>query len=389
MSERDGRHLRAVAHSDLSGHGDGMQIARHEDALYVGHLGTSGMGTSILDVSEPRSPRVVHQMRAPAGSHTHKVQVGDGLLLVNEEQFRGGSPFAAGLNVYDVDDPFDPKLIGRFESGGLGVHRIVYTGGRYAYVSAIPDGFDDRIWVVVDLTDPEQPTEAGRWWWPGMWRGGGEQPSWSPPQRYAAHHALLDGNIAYLAYGDAGMVVLDISSVGAPAVISKLEWSPGGDTHTCLPLPGRKLVVTTDEAVKDRCAEEEKLVRVVDVSDRSAPEVVGVCPPPARAFCERGLRFGPHNLHENQPGSYRSERLVFVTYFNAGVRVYDLDDPVAPVEVGSWVPEPPPGQEAPQINDLYVDVSGLVLTTDRISGGLYVLEASDELAQMMDEARLP
>ena len=83
------------------------------------------------------------------------------------------------------------------------------------------------------------------------------------------------------------------------------------------------------------------------------------------------------------------KKLVFVTYFNAGVRVYDLDDPVAPVEVGSWVPEPPPGQEAPQINDLYVDVSGLIFTTDRISGGLYVLEASDELAQMMDEARLP
>jgi hypothetical protein len=130
-------------------------------------------------------------------------------------------------------------------------------------------------------------------------------------------------------------------------------------------------------------------VRVVDVSDRSAPEVVGVCPPPSRAFCERGLRFGPHNLHENQPGSYQSEKLVFVTYFNAGLRVYDLDDPAAPVEVGSWVPEPPPGQEAPQINDLYVDVSGLIFTTDRISGGLYVLEASDELAQMMDEARLP
>jgi len=389
VSEGDGRNLRAVAHSDLSGHGDGMQIARHEDALYVGHLGTSGMGTSILDVSEPRRPRVLRQLPAPGGSHSHKVQVGDGLLLVNEEQFRGGSPFAAGMNVYDLSDPFDPKLKGRFESGGLGVHRIVYTGGRYAYVSAIPDGFDDRIWVVVDLADPERPTEAGRWWWPGMWRGGGEQPSWSSSRRYAAHHALLDGANAYLAYGDAGMVVLDVGSVSAPTVISKLEWSPGGDTHTCLPLPGRKLVVTTDEAVKDRCAEEEKLVRVVDVSDLSSPQVVGVCPAPERAFCERGLRFGPHNLHENQPGSYRSERLVFVTYFNAGVRVYDLDYPAAPVEVAFWVPEPPPGQEAPQINDLYVDVSGLIFTTDRISGGLYVLEASDELAQVMEEARLP
>jgi hypothetical protein len=389
MSEGGGHQLRAVAHSDLSGHGDGMQVARHEDALYVGHLGTSGMGTSILDVSDSRHPRVVRQLSAPAGSHSHKVQVGDGLLLVNEEQFRGGSPFAAGMNVYDLSDPFDPQLVGRFESGGLGVHRIVYTGGRYAYASAIPEGFDDRIWVVVDLADPEQPTEAARWWWPGMWRGGGEQPSWSPSRRYAAHHALLDGDIAYLAYGDAGMVVLDIGNVENPTVISKLEWSPGGDTHTCLPLPGRRLVVTTDEAVKDRCAEEEKLVRLVDVAEPSSPRVVGICPPPERAFCDHGLRFGPHNLHENQPGSYRSERLVFVTYFNAGVRVYDIDEPAAPTEVAYWVPDPPQGQEAPQINDLYVDTSGLIFTTDRISGGLYVLEVSDELAEVMEEARLP
>ncbi|MDQ3661102.1 MAG: hypothetical protein M3454_08625 [Actinomycetota bacterium] len=53
------------------------------------------------------------------------------------------------------------------------------------------------------------------------------------------------------------------------------------------------------------------------------------------------------------------------------------------------MPEPPPSQEPPQINDLYVDDSGLIFTTDRISGGLYVLEASDELAEIMEEARLP
>jgi hypothetical protein len=32
-------------------------------------------------------------------------------------------------------------------------------------------------------------------------------------------------------------------------------------------------------------------------------------------------RFGAHSLHENQPGAYRSERLVFATYLPAGVRV--------------------------------------------------------------------
>src|SRR6185312_17003411 len=97
--------------------------------------------------------------------------------------------------------------------------------------------------------------------------------------------------------------------------------------------------------------------------------VAGVCPPPDDTF--RQLRFGPHNLHENRVGSYRSERLVFVTYFNAGLRVYDLADPERPVEVASWLPEPPAGQAAPQLNDLFVQADGLVWVTDRIRGGLY------------------
>jgi hypothetical protein len=385
----ESHHLRALAHCDLGGYGDGMQVVRQENALYVGHLGTSGMGTSILDVSDPRAPKLVRQFPAAPGSHSHKVQVGDGLLLINEEQFHGGDPFAAGMVVYDVADPLDPKPVGRFESGGLGVHRIVYTGGPYAYVSAIPEGFEDRIWVIVDLSDPEHPVEAGRWWWPGAFVGGGEKQEWPEGRRYAAHHALLDGDVAYLAYGDAGMVVLDVADRAAPQVLSQLNWSPGGDTHTCMPLPGRKLVVTTDEAVRDRCDEPEKLVRVVDVADVRSPEVIANCPPPPNRdfFCRRGLRFGPHNLHENLPGSYRSETLVFVTYFNAGLRVYDLTDARAPREIAHWMPETPPGQEAPQINDLYVDDSKLIYTTDRITGGLYVLEPDDELAEAMEAAR--
>jgi hypothetical protein len=268
------------------------------------------------------------------------------------------------------------------------VHRIVYTGGRYAYVSAIPDGFDDRIWVIVDLADPEHPVEAGRWWWPGMHVAAGETATWPEGARYAAHHALLDGDIAYLGFGDANLVVLDVTDVAEPKQIGGLMWEPGGDTHTCLPLPRRALVVATDEAVKDDCREPTKLVRVIDVSEPAAPRLLGVCPPPSDDHCRRGLRFGPHNLHENLPGSYQSDTLVFVTYFNAGLRIYDLSTPEAPVEVASWVPDPPAGQKAPQMNDLYVDAGLDVYVTDRISGGLYVLRPDAELARAMESARL-
>jgi len=352
--------FRLLAHHDLGGFGDGMQVVREGDALYVGHFGPSGMGTSVLDVSDPAAPRLVEQWPAPPGTHTHKVQVADGLLLVNEEQFRGGAGHAAGLVVYDVSQPLAPRRIGRLETGGRGVHRIVYTGGRYAHASATPEGFGDRIWIVVDLADPERPAEAARWWL--------DEPQ-PEGKRYAAHHALLDGATAYLGYGDAGMVVLGVADIRKPRQLARLEWD-GGDTHTCLPLPGRKLVVVTDEQVVDGDAE-ERLVRVVDVADPAAPRVVGVCPPPPRRHGE--LRFGPHNLHENRPGSFVSERFVYVTYFSGGLVVYDLEDPAAPRIAGHWQPEAPTGQAAPQTNDLFVDADGLIWLTDRIGGGLSVI----------------
>jgi len=129
--------------------------------------------------------------------------------------------------------------------------------------------------------------------------------------------------------------------------------------------------VVTDEQVVDGKAE-PRLVRVVDISDPAAPRVVGVCPEPERIHDE--LRFGPHNLHENRAGSFGSERFVFVTYFSGGLVVYDLADPAAPRIAGRWQPETPPGQAAPQTNDLFVDAGGLVWLTDRVGGGLSVLE---------------
>lgn len=380
--------LTEIGHSDLNGFGDGMQVQLVGDALYVGHAGTTGAGTSILDASDPTRLRMVTQVMAPAGSHTHKVQVADGLLLVNHEQFRGGSPYSAGMAVHDLSDPYKPEQIGWFESGGRGVHRIVWMGGSFAYVSAIPDGFDDRIWVIVDLSDPTRPVEAGRWWWPGQWVAGDEEPTWPDGTRYAAHHALLDGDTAYLGYGDGNLVVLDVADRTAPRRIGGAQWSPGGDTHTCLPLRDRGLVVVTDETVTDRCAGEEHLVRVVDVSDPSSPQVVSVCPPPEGDFCDRGLRFGPHNTHENRPGSYQSATLVFVTYFNAGVRVYDVSDAEHPTEVAHWIPATPPGQEAAQINDIFVAEDLTIYVTDRIGGGVYALRPDDDLAARMKEHAL-
>lgn len=375
-----------IGHSDLNGHGDGMQVMPNGDALYVAHFGPSGMGTSVLDASDPTDLTVVRQWAAPAGGHNHKVQVADGLLLTNFEAFRGGPPDRVGCAVWSLEDPFDPREIGFWDSTGRGVHRIVWEGGRYAYMSATPTGYKERILFVIDMTDPANPVEAGRWDWPGV--RDGEAQDWPDGESRSVHHAMVHGNRAYVGWWDSGLAILDISDVSDIGMVSHLNWDVGGHSHTALPLPGRDLVVVTDEAVTDGCDDDPHMVRIIDVSDESSPSVVSICPVPDGDFCERGLRFGAHCLHENRPGSYRSEELMFVTYFNAGLRVYDIADAEHPVEIAHWIPASPPGQQAIQINDCFVGDDLLVYATDRGTGGVYILQPDPALTARMESARL-
>lgn len=386
MHPEDANGFRLIGHSDLGGHGDGMQVMPLGDTLYVAHFGPSGKGTSILDISDPTRPALVDQWDAPAGSHTHKVQVADGLLMVNHELFRSEGPAPVGMAIYDLTDPRRPERLGFFDTGGRGVHRIVYEGGDRAYLSAAPEGYTGRIWFIVDVSDPTRPSEVGRWWWPGMWTDGGETPDWPAGEERLVHHAMVHGDRAYLGLWDSGMVIIDLSDEEHPATISRLAWEEGGHTHTALPLPDRDLVVVTDEAITDGCDGDRHMVRVVDVSDETAPFVRSICPVPEGDFCDRGLRFGAHCLHENRPGSYRSQDLMFVTYFNAGLRVYDLSDADRPTEIAHWIPECPPGQAAAQINDVFVAEDHTVYATDRVNGGVYLLEPTTELSSRMAEA---
>jgi hypothetical protein len=100
--------------------------------------------------------------------------------------------------------------------------------------------------------------------------------------------------------------------------------------------------------------------------------------PPVGDFAGRGGRYGAHNLHENRPapGSWVSETVVVGTFFNGGVRAFDLSDPFHPVEVAYAVPPAPrkSPKKAIQLNDVLVDDRGVLFTVDRMIGGLYAYE---------------
>ncbi|OZM77110.1 hypothetical protein CFP66_37650 [Pseudonocardia sp. MH-G8] len=383
MLEDDSWNIEAVGHTDLNGHGDCMHVNVQGDYAYVAHMGGDRIGTSVVDVSDAAHPAVVAQLETPPGTHSHKVQVADDVLVVNHERNPAepdAQEWSAGLAFFDISDPRKPREVGFFPTPGKGTHRMTYDP-PYVYMSGSDRGYSDQFLIIADASDPARPVEVGRWWFPGMRTGAGEEPSWNAGRRYAHHHANLRGDRAYATWWDAGLVILDISDVSAPQLVSHLPFDPAesGATHSALPLPGRDLLVVTDESVDDGCAGIfPKHVRVVDISDEQNPTVLSTFPVPAGDFCGRGGRFGPHNVHEMRPGTYRSPNRVHLTYFNAGLRVIDVSDPAAPAEVGYYVPRPAPGATAIQLNDLTVTEDGLVFVTDRSGGGLYILR--DEFA---------
>jgi hypothetical protein len=250
-------------------------------------------------------------------------------------------------------------------------------------VSAHFDGFTDHILCIVDVESITKPQIVSRWWLPGMHRAGGESPTNPAGKRYALHHMIVAGDRGYAAWRDAGFTIHDVSDSSRPKLLAHLNWSPPypGGTHTPLPLPGRKLAVVADESNADFCAKGTFYTWLVDVRADDNPVPIATLPTPAdRDYCAMG-NFGPHNLHENRPGSFQSEQTIFATYHDAGVRVFDIRDAQAPREIASWVPPVPARMIDPRPNvargaltcDCYVTTDGLMYVTDW-NAGLHVLQ---------------
>ena len=155
----------------------------------------------------------------------------------------------------------------------------------------------------------------------------------------------------------------------------------------------RDFVFVVNESVASECREERQKAWMVDVTDERRPVSVATFDVPEAdgGFCSRGGRFGSHSSNENQPPIY-AKRIVFVAWFNAGVRAVDIRDPFHPREIGHYIPATTDktgkrcvGSAAGercrsviQTNNVEVDDRGYVYIVDRAGTGLHILELTGE-----------
>jgi hypothetical protein len=284
-----------------------------------------------------------------------------------------------GIRTYDITDPTKPNLLQEFNTGekGNGTHHNFYDGGQYAYLDC---GWDDQLRLenhqrpfsnavmIADLSDPSNVKEVSRWWVPGQRFGeeeeykkyifAGDMTSWT------GNHGALSvpkrvedgGTVGYGGFGAFGLYCMDLSDIKHPKPYGSVqnEFNAFGTIpfHTVLPVVSdaghprlQNLLVCTHEALEADCREVYHTPYVIDVKDPRNPKIVGFFPRPQAPpdapytdFCFARGRFGSHNTQcLVQPGSSKPN-FVAMSWFNAGVRIFDISDPRHPKEVAWFVP---------------------------------------------------
>ncbi|OFW02519.1 MAG: hypothetical protein A3I61_15975 [Acidobacteria bacterium RIFCSPLOWO2_02_FULL_68_18] len=459
QNQADSRDMALLGHSDLQARSAYMPVIHRQGDRYIAYVGHHGgqaqnsltgrmeqNGTSVVDVTNPRSPRYLAHIPGDAGEGegggAQMVAVCNGSRLPRADRTKvymlrsfGGSAH----EVWDVTAPEKPARVTVVVSGLRDTHKSFWecdTGIAYL-VSGDPAWRTRRMTKIYDLGNPASPVFVRDYGVVGQQPGAtGEVPT----ELHGPISLGPKGNRVYFSHGTGrgGIVqVVDreklLNGPKEPTpenlrypVITQIDLPPESGAHTSLPLlgmpmpefakqrppanhpqpgaghehgdtiprlttggPHRDFLAVVGETTGNECLENRQFVRMVDITWDTNP--IGVetfnVPEASGNFCGRGGRFGAHASHENPTPIYYG-RVLFVSWFNAGVRAIDIRDPYDLKEIGYYIPATTDktdqrcvGQGAErrckiaiQSNNVEVDDRGYIYIADRANTGLHVVE---------------
>jgi hypothetical protein len=451
QSQPESKNMDLVGYNDLQGR-SAYQPTIHKQGnrwiAYIGHHGGSAMnsltgkmednGTSIVDVTDPKNPKYLAHIpgdpRVPGPGETGGAQmtrVCDGSQLPRADKNKVFLLRTRGTDsheMWDVSDPAKPTRLNVVESGLRDTHKSWWEcdSGIAYLVSGAPGWRAKRMMQVYDLSDPSEPVFIRNFGLPG------QEPGSTGPLPSDMHGAMSTGpkgNRVYAGYGTTKSGVIEIldrdklihgpkdptaANLESP-IIARLDLPTEIGAHTSFPMLGvdvpdlskfgaagkRDFIVTVGETTDNECRSLQQMMHIFDITDES--KIFGVStwavPEPSGNFCSRGGRFGTHSTNENMTPIYY-KRIMFVAYFNAGLRAVDVRDPYRPKEIAYYIPAITSNTDkrclgngadqkcktAIQTNNVEVDDRGYIYIVDRANTGMHILQLSGDARKI---ANLP
>ena len=301
------------------------EVWLHQDGKHA-YLG-SGSGGDVLyalDISNPANPTVTDSVVTNTRRVNDVMTFPDGKFLVFTRE--GASDRKNGIVICSLEDPAHPKVIAEFTDGVTGgVHSIFVNKqdkfGTFLYLTNDGTG----ALHVLDVNDPYHPKEVARW------KTGGR-----PDAGRSLHDIDLRDGLLYASYWNDGLVVLDVGnglkggSPSNPQLVSQFKYDlnalykqveidggPGFIRGTHTAWRHKNYVFIADEVfpasypkgTKDAAASRAYgRLQVIDVSDITRPKSVAWYEP------EYG---GVHNV-------WVLSDTLYMGAYNAGFRVFDI-----------------------------------------------------------------
>jgi hypothetical protein len=447
------KNMRLVGANDLQARSAYQPVIQQQGGRFIAYIGLHGgsalnpltgktepNGTAIVDVTDPRKPRLLYHI---PGSAEGSGEAGGAQMarVCAGKELPKGDPAKTYLlrtlgnqahEVWDVSDPSKPTHVSTVVSGLTTTHKNWWecdTGIAYLVSYKKEEGWRSRGAKIFDLSDPARPRYIRDYGLVGQ-----EPGSKGEPVPQSLHGPIRVGNRVYFGYGSSASGTLQIvdrekllkgnpdsKNPFAPTVenilyaqLGLLDLYPNTGAHTAFPVLGMTIsefskmekgktadfVVIATEATQNECREYRHMVFFVDITNESKPLSVSNFDVPEASgnFCSQGGRFGAHASNESFTPIYY-KRMIFVSYFNAGVRAVDIRDPYRPKEVGYYIPAitdktdkrcvPNPGggescKVAIQTNNVEVDDRGYIYIVDRANTGLHILELTGDARKIAD-----
>jgi len=452
--------MELVGFNDLQGRSAYQPIIINQDGreiAYVGHHAgnlknpltgdVEPNGTSLIDVTDARRPSYLFHIPGPAGSidaaGSQMVRVCSGSVLprgIPGKWYLLRSHGNAGPDeaheIYDVTDPAHPSRLTVIVDGLSNTHKSWWecdTGIAYLVANKLSEGWrqsgSNQHLKIYDLSDPEHPAYIRDF---GLV---GQEPSSTgnpPPGIHGPISAGTGKNRVYMPYGVGANGVVQIvdrekllSDFTDPVNPSReemlspqkgvLAMSPDQGGHSAFPIYGmpipefqqgfdrlnsRDILILVSEAGANQCfGEGPHLAFLLDITNESTPWPISTLRVPEFPgdFCNKGGRFGAHAVTESfYPQFYG--KLAIISWFNAGVRVWDIRDPFDPQQIAYFIPAPNQNtiancatihevttcKKAIQTNNVEVDDRGLVYAADRAGTGLHILRFTGRAREIVE-----